>query len=162
MNCVFNKAFSNLIKLEGEYVNDADDAGGETKFGISKKWYPHLDIKNLSRNDAMKIYYDDFWKCGPFEKLKNESIAVKLFELTVNIGQKHAGKCIQRALRCCGYQIAEDGIIGTETISKTNTANYVELLASLRSEAAGYYRLVAEKKPDNAKFLEGWLKRAYS
>lgn len=60
MNCVFNKAFNNLIKLEGEYVNDADDTGGETKFGISKKWYPHLDIKNLSRDDAMKIYYDDF------------------------------------------------------------------------------------------------------
>ena len=162
MNCVFHKAVKNILELEGLYVDDQDDAGGETKFGISKRCYPHLDIQNLTLDKAKMIYHDDFWERGPFEKIQNESVAIKLFELTINIGPISAGKCIQRALRCCGYKVVEDGIVGTDTITKVNLANNLELLASLKSEAAGYYRLVAAHKPSQSKFLNGWLNRAYS
>ena len=49
-----------LIEREGGYVNDPDDPGGETKFGISKRAYPHLDIKNLTEEHAADIYYNDY------------------------------------------------------------------------------------------------------
>ena len=51
----------NVIKHEGGYVNDPSDPGGETKYGISKKAYPKVDIKNLTLDDAIEIYKDDYW-----------------------------------------------------------------------------------------------------
>jgi hypothetical protein len=53
---IFNQAIENVLKNEGGYVNDPYDPGGETIFGISKRIYPHLDIKNITRNQAIDIY----------------------------------------------------------------------------------------------------------
>ncbi len=58
----FKKACDDLIdNWEGGYVNDPHDAGGETNMGISKRSYPDVDIKHLTREDAEEIYYRDFW-----------------------------------------------------------------------------------------------------
>ena len=57
----FKAAFQLVIANEGEYVNDPQDPGGETKFGISKRSYPQLDIKNLTIDQAQNIYKTDFW-----------------------------------------------------------------------------------------------------
>ena len=59
----FCKAFENLIKIDCEYVSNKYDSGGATKFGISNNIYPSLDIKNLTLNDAKRIYFDDYWRC---------------------------------------------------------------------------------------------------
>ena len=55
----FNEAIEIVLKHEGGYVNDIDDPGGETMMGISKKAYPNLDIKNLTKEDVKNIYYKD-------------------------------------------------------------------------------------------------------
>ena len=47
--------------VEGEYSNDPNDPGGETKWGISKRAYPDLDIRNLTKADALAIYFRDYW-----------------------------------------------------------------------------------------------------
>ena len=60
MTTNFKKAFKEIIGIEGGYVNNSNDKGGETKFGISKKAYPHLDIKKLTLKDAENIYYNDY------------------------------------------------------------------------------------------------------
>ena len=46
----FNKIIEVVIKHEGGYVNDPNDLGGETKYGITKRFYPDVDIKNLTKN----------------------------------------------------------------------------------------------------------------
>ena len=46
---------------EGGYVNDPNDPGGETNYGISKRSYPEVDIKNFSLGDAITIYKRDYW-----------------------------------------------------------------------------------------------------
>ena len=46
---------------EGGYVNDPTDPGGETNYGISKRAYPKIDIKALTKHEAVKIYYKDYW-----------------------------------------------------------------------------------------------------
>lgn len=59
----FDTAFDLLLTptYEGGYSNDLRDPGGETKYGISKRSYPHLDIKTLTRAQVKPIYRADFW-----------------------------------------------------------------------------------------------------
>ncbi|MDR2781942.1 MAG: hypothetical protein LBB21_05845 [Holosporaceae bacterium] len=160
-NAKFSKAFEYVLKHEGGYVNDPADPGGETNFGISKRSYPHLDIKNLTLDQAKEIYFRDFWQKGKYEQIEDKNIAIKLFDLGVNIGINQANKLIQRALRAAGTQVVEDGIIGPITLKAINEADPTDLLSALKSESAGHYRLIANLNPSQKKFIEGWLRRAY-
>jgi hypothetical protein len=90
----FLKAFEYLMYHEGGYVNDKADAGGETKYGISKRSYPSLDIKNLTRDQACKIYFCDFWMKAKCEDINDKNIATKFFDLTVHTGIPQAVKLI--------------------------------------------------------------------
>lgn len=157
----FERAFKYTITNEGVYANDHDDIGGETKYGISKRSYPNLDIKNLNFEEAKKIYFCDYWLKGKFEQSSDENIAIQLFDLSVNLGTKAMTIILQRALRSVGINVIEDGLFGSQTLSGLNNANPKILLAAIKSEAAGYYRLVAAKKPQQQKFLKGWLNRTY-
>jgi lysozyme family protein len=157
----FLKSFDYLMSHEGGYSNNAADAGGETKYGISKRSYPNLDIKNLTRDQARKIYFCDFWLKGKYDDIANENIAIKLFDLAVHTGISQANKLIQRALRSAGVAVIEDGIIGPITLKAINDADSTDLLAALKSEAAGYYRLLANLNPSQQTFINGWLNRAY-
>lgn len=91
----FDTAFGRLIGHEGGYVNDPQDPGGETKFGISKRSYPQVDIKNLSLQDAKNIYYRDFW-----QPLGDAHPAVKfqVFDFAVNSGIGTAIRKLQAAV----------------------------------------------------------------
>jgi lysozyme family protein len=64
-------------------------------------------------------------------------------------------------LRAAGAQVAEDGIIGPVTLSAINKADPTDLLAALKSEAAGFYRLIANANSSQQRFIDGWLNRAY-
>ena len=65
----YDKAFNITIGLEGGYVNDPKDPGGETKYGLSKKWNPTLDIKNLTMEQAKDIYLTRNWISTGCDKL---------------------------------------------------------------------------------------------
>ncbi|GHU17859.1 hypothetical protein FACS189472_05360 [Alphaproteobacteria bacterium] len=158
----FLKAFKYLMYHEGGYSNNPADAGGETKYGISKRSYPHLDIKKLTQDQARHIYFVDFWLKAKCEQIEDENISIKFFDLCVNTGIAQAVKLIQRSLRSTGISVTEDGIIGSITLAAINNADSTDLLAALKSEAAGYYRLIANISPSQQTFINGWLRRAYS
>jgi lysozyme family protein len=158
----FLKAFDYLMNHEGGYSKDPKDAGGETKYGISKRSYPHLNIKDLTQDQAKKIYFCDFWMKCKCENIEDENIAAKFFDLAVNMGIPQAVKLIQRALRAAETQVVEDGIIGSITLKAINEADSTDLLAALKSEAAGFYRLIANANPSQQRFIDGWLRRAYA
>lgn len=158
----FEKAVSKVLKNEGGYVNDPKDSGGETKYGISKKSYPNLDIRNLTVDGAKCIYYRDFWEPQKYNDFKSDEIAGKLFDLAVNMGTRKANELLQRALRAVGNPVKEDGIVGPITLTAVNNSDEAALLAALRSEAAGYYRSIVMKNASQQKFIKGWLNRAYA
>ena len=122
------------------------DPGGETRFGISQRDYPNLDIATLTRDGAIAIYFRDFWKAGRYGEMP-PAIAIKLFDLAVNMGAAHATACLQRALRACGNPVLEDGALGNGTVAAARRADGGALLAALRSEAAGYYRARTAETP---------------
>ncbi len=161
----FAGAVARVLRDEGGYSSNPADSGGPTKFGISAREYPALDIAALTRDDAIAIYYRDWWLRFGFGRLP-EPIAAKSFDLAINIGAAHAIGCVQRALRACGRRVSEDGLLGDETVSAAAAAEPFALLAALRSEAAGYYRATSalsrgRRRNGDREFLDGWLNRAY-
>lgn len=57
----FALAVGFVLKHEGGYSNDPSDPGGETNFGISKRYHPNVDIKNLDARGAAEIYLNEYW-----------------------------------------------------------------------------------------------------
>jgi lysozyme family protein len=161
----FVAAINRVLADEGGYSANPADPGGPTRFGISARAYPELDIATLTRDDAVAIYFRDYWQRSALDRLL-PALGAKTFDLAVNIGARAAVRCLQRALRACGHAVAEDGIVGDETAAAANGAEQSALLAAVRSEAAGYYRTLAAlergRRPGgDQEFLAGWLNRAY-
>lgn len=145
----FQQAFTHLISSEGGYSNDPRDPGGETKFGISKRSYPLLDIKNLTLQEAQEIYKKDFWESlGSM----HPSLRFLVFDFAVNSGMQTAVRKLQQSL-----DIADDGHwgpISTAKLSATRldvalvnyTATRLEYLTSLSGWATygkGWARRIA-------------------
>lgn len=101
MSMDFNTAFERLIGHEGGYTPGVGDPGGETNWGISKRSYPMLDIKSLSREGAKVIYKRDFW-----DRLGEAHPAIKfqVFDFAVNSGMDTAIRKLQAAIG-----VADDG-----------------------------------------------------
>lgn len=85
----FKKALKFTLKWEGGYVFDPDDPGGETKWGISKKAYPNLDIKNLSAEQAADIYAKDYWEAAGCGNM-GWPLSAATFDSAVNCGVSRA------------------------------------------------------------------------
>lgn len=158
----FLHAVEFVLANEGGYVNDPNDPGGETKYGITKRSYPHLDIRNLTKEQAIAIYKRDWWDRYSYGRINNLDVATKVFDMAVHMGPYTAHRILQEALVWIGHSVKLDGIIGPETIKATNEANPERLLEALRYlSAMHFYQLVrANRKLE--KYLVGWLNRAYS
>lgn len=112
----FDRAFKELIGHEGGYVSAATaaqrgDPGGETKFGITKRSYPHVDIAGLTLAGAKAIYRRDFWDRCRCDDMPY-ALAYITFDVAVNSGIRAAGLDLQRSLIRVGQKITADGIIG--------------------------------------------------
>jgi lysozyme family protein len=89
MDADFERAFKFAISAEGGYVNDPDDPGGETKFGISKRAYPSVDIAALTAEQAKEIYRRDYWERAGCDALK-WPLNILVFDAAVNQGVSFA------------------------------------------------------------------------
>lgn len=58
----FNRSIEFVLNWEGGYWNGGEDPMAEVNFGITKRWFPHLDIKALTRDQAIQIYYSHYWR----------------------------------------------------------------------------------------------------
>lgn len=158
----FERAIEVVLRHEGGYVIHPDDPGGETKWGLSKRSYPHLDIGGLTREQAIEIYRRDWWDRYRFGEIEDEQIATKVFDLAVWMGPADASRYLQIALNACGADLVVDGIMGSKTIKAANAADRRYIIPILRALAAGHVYAEVAARPQSATFLRGWLRRAYS
>ena len=129
----FQKAVDDLIdNWEGGYVFDPNDPGGMTKYGICARSYPTLDIKNLSRDQAVAIYYRDFWQKYKLESTEDAAIRAKVFNMGVLMGMKTA---LALAFGC-------------------------ENINEYRQVCEKHFEAIVIKHPECGKFLNGWKRRA--
>ncbi|MDO8532600.1 MAG: glycosyl hydrolase 108 family protein [Dehalococcoidia bacterium] len=151
----FETAIDRVLAHEGGYVNDPADPGGETNFGISKRTYPDLDIKTLTREQAIEIYRRDWWERYGYERLP-DAIGEHLFSFAVNMGSHMAHRLLQISVRDVGLDIEVDGVLGPYTVQQANAYRHPDvLLLLLKCGAVNYYRSL--QKP---RFLAGWVRRA--
>lgn len=126
----FKRSIEFTLRWEGQYSCDPDDPGGETKWGICKRSYPNLDIKNLSEQEAVNIYLKDYW----FEAgcdVVTYPMNLVVFDSAVN----------------CGAGTAKKWLRASESPQE---------VLNLRKE---YYLALVKRKPAMSKFLKGWLNR---
>lgn len=149
MSTKFLKAINRVLGHEGGYVNDPEDPGGETNWGISKRSYPKVDIKNLTRNQAITIYYQDFWLPSHAEEL-SDGAGYQLLDSAVNSGISQSIRFMQRALG-----VADDGIFGPHTLSVMRSASETDFIMLFLAERLDF--MTRLKVWPN--FGRGWARR---
>lgn len=162
----FHKSLFRVIKYEGGYVNDPDDPGGETKYGISKKSYPHLNIRNLTFDQVFSIYHEDYWKKVRLNEVESDEIKSKLLDIVVQFGIEGGTRLWKTALKDV-YDDEGDKKINSpdfdldQIIEFTNKANPLNVVLALRMAMVRQYLTLVKRNPNLKKFLNGWLNRAH-
>lgn len=146
----FEQAFDLLIGHEGGYVNHANDPGGETKFGISKRSYPNIDIAALTLAEAKAIYRRDFWDRAKMDDLPPRA-RFDIFDAAVNHG---IGTAIRLAQRAVG--VADDGWVGPHTIGTIRGIHEAVFIARFNAERIRFWTSLSTWPS----FGRGWARRA--
>ena len=156
MKTTFNEIIEDVLKHEGGYVNDPHDRGGETNFGIAKRFYPSVDIKNLTKEQAKKIYHQDYWRPAKCDEVPSHLRHI-YFDMCVNFGRGGAVKVLQRAANAKNRdKIEVDGGMGPATLKAIQKIS----LDRVRAYRVKYYADLVTKKPKQDKFYFGWFKRS--
>ena len=172
---IFEQAIKIVLEHEGGYT---EDHAGATNYGVSLRFLRGEgldlgdidgdgdidadDIRAMDKEDAIRIYRRAFWIRYKYDRILHRRVAIKVFDMCVNMGPRQAHRLLQRAARANEMPLKEDGIIGPISLKTINSISSGTVLTSLRSENAGFYRLLVEQKPEFEKYLNGWLNRAYS
>jgi len=154
MNTDWEKAIEFVLRMEGGSAveNDPNDPGGLTKFGISQKAYPSLDIKNLTVDQAKDIYKRDYWQVCRCDELPS-GFSIAVFDTAVNQGTGKAKRLLQISL-----DVPVDGVIGDKTISTAFKAAPSLLKKFMAHRLAEYARIIAAN-PKLLVFAVNWSYR---
>ncbi len=162
----FLEAVQVVLSHEGGYSDHSLDSGGPTNWGISLQFAQSVDplitiddIKNLSREKAINLYFECFWKPNRYGEISCDIIATKIFDACVNLGANSANHMFQEAINKVGAALIVDGVCGSKTIAAANSVNSIPLLINMRINMREFYRTLA-KNTNQQVFLTGWLKRA--
>lgn len=171
------KTINEIIRIEGGYVNDPDDSGGETIYGITKKvaMENHYtgDMKLMPVEIAFKIYEDKYWEPLKLSTIETMSIRVaeELADTGVNMGINRAGKFLQRALTVLNNRgelypdLVVDGQVGQKTLralseflSYRGLEGESVLYKMLNCLQGSFYVVLSERREKDEKHIYGWFK----
>ena len=158
-----------ILSKEGGYVNDKDDSGGATNFGITLATWRKVgydkngdgvinekDIKLLTEDDFHRVFKRNYWDACKADQIKDQSVANLLVDFAYNSGVTRVSKFIQKIVG-----VTVDGIIGSKTIQAIN--NYPrgqrQLFAALRQRRINYLNGIVIANPTQKKFYNGWMNR---
>lgn len=156
----FKWAAEFVLEAEGVMSDHADDPGGLTKFGISQRWHPGVDVASLTGEGALEIYRAEYWERAGCDVMP-ESLALMVFDGAVNQGTPDAVRWVQRAL-----DLKADGIAGPVTRgvlvahATAPAARRRDILVDVLSWRALEYAGQAIKSPASYSVnARGWFRR---
>ncbi|MEO9653192.1 MAG: holin-associated N-acetylmuramidase [Roseobacter sp.] len=170
-----------IVEREGGFVNDPDDPGGATNFGVTIHTMRNLgldldrdgsvnisDVRALSKEQAVEIFVKYYFEKPLIAQLPSV-LHASVFDMYVNAGA-NAVKILQRLLRDMGYDVADDGVLGPKSIGAAQSAydEAAEFLADAYGIARrNYYFRLADHREASRKYARsraggkgGWIKRA--
>ena len=147
----FPDCIAHVLAAEGGLVNDPQDPGGVTKFGISQRSYPALDIRALSLDDAKAIYQRDYWTPIQGEALP-AGLDLLVLDHAVNAGPARAVRLLQGLVG-----VPEDGSMGPVTLAGVAIADPQDLIARFSELRLDFYRDL----PTWRHFGAGWSRRVH-
>lgn len=165
------KIIDELIKSEGGYVNDPDDNGGPTKYGITQATLTRYlgrqatiqDVKNLTVELAKEIYRQNYYY-GPRINALPDLIEPVMLDMMVTHRPKVCWKLLQGVINEAGFgPVDEDGVPGPQTFKAATIIadamkNY--LVNALVDARNAFFKAIVEHEPKQSKFLKGWLNRS--
>ncbi len=176
MNTV-RKLAEDIVGREGGFVNDPDDPGGATNYGVTIHTLRRLrpgqqvgveDVRRLTRQDAVDIYVAHYFRHPRIAELP-EPLWATVFDMYVNAGA-NAVRILQRLMVEMGLDVAMDGVIGPQTIAATHRAYDMapaHLVDAYGIARRDYYYRIADRRPASRKFARrrdggkgGWITRA--
>lgn len=170
-----------IVAREGGFVNDPDDPGGATNFGVTIHTMRRLgldltgdgkvsvaDVRALSRSQAVEIFIQHYFERPKIARLP-QPLQASVFDMYVNAGA-NAVKILQRLLNDMGLSVVVDGVLGPMSIAACDTAmkmapdHFVDAYGIARRN---YYFRLADRRPASRKYARtraggkgGWIKRA--
>ncbi|WP_299200357.1 holin-associated N-acetylmuramidase [uncultured Tateyamaria sp.] len=170
-----------IVGREGGFVNDPDDPGGATKFGVTIHTMERLgldldrdgdvdvrDVRRLSRAQAVDIFVTHYFERPRIAALP-EPLHATVFDMYVNAGA-NAIKILQRLLNTMGHAVVVDGALGPQSIGATRVAYDAapdHLVDAYGIARRNYYFRIADNRPASRKYARsraggkgGWIKRA--
>ena len=156
MKITFDEIIDQVLEHEGGYSHDPKDLGGETNFGITKRFYPNVDIKNLTKEQAKQIYHQDYWRPGKCDEVPPQLRHI-YFDMCVNFGRKGAVKVLQQAANSKNRdKIDVDGGIGPTTLKAIQNLS----VDRVRAYRVLRFANIVIDKPNQERFWVGWYRRA--
>ena len=155
----FLKAITKTLAKEGgsTITLDPTDRGGLTKYGISQKSYPALNIRALTAQQATDIYQRDYWDRIKGHAIPSQAVAEAIFDTCVNMGVSAGSRLAQAVVGA-----TQDGVIGPRTLASIAAMNEDLFLAKLALVKIARYAEICQKDPSQTTFLLGWLLRTLS
>ncbi|MDJ1016097.1 MAG: holin-associated N-acetylmuramidase [Paracoccaceae bacterium] len=170
-----------IITGEGGFVDDPDDPGGATKWGVTIHTLRRLgvdldgdgqvtrgDVQRLSRRKAREIFVREYFE-GPGLGRLPALLHATVFDMQVNAGRE-AVRLLQRLVTRMGFPAAEDGIIGPVTVSAVRRAAEAaphHIADAYGIERRSYFYRLADQRPTSRKYARrrdggkgGWITRA--
>lgn len=170
-----------IVAREGGYVNDPDDPGGATKFGVTIHTMRRLgldltgdgavdaqDVQLLTRDQAEKIFLDHYYIRPRIDELPT-ALQASVFDMHVNAGA-NAFKILQRLFNEMRIEVAVDGIVGPRTIAaaaKAAAAAPDHIADAYGIARRNYYYALADRRAASRKYARrrdggkgGWIARA--
>ena len=148
-----------IIAREGgaKLTNDPLDPGGVTKYGISQRANPDVDVPNLTYEGARKVYTNKYL-VGTSISLLPDWAQEAVCDFGVHSGPQEAIRLFQRLL---GVHV--DGKIGPATLAAANSASNKQLiLRTYERERCLYLVRQCQANPQKLRFLAGWIARVLS
>lgn len=155
----FDYALDFVLRHEGGYVNDPDDPGGATNYGITQSTYESYlwrDVRHITQEEVRDIYESRYWHDGRCDAIHAVAprVAMAHLDACVNTGIIQAARFLQRAVG-----VAADGHVGPVTLRAIEARLEPDILGSMLLHRERFYHDLVSKRPALKKFLKGWLLR---
>lgn len=161
----FNQAFDRTVKLEGGYSTDRGDSGNYTgnskksgkfvgtKFGVSaiayqeafKKVPTVADMKDITKDDARKVYKALFWDKIKGDFIKDQQVAEIVFDHAINTYPPRAVRLINNTFAFFKEKV-KGLAMDAEKLTLINNLPPKDFFNLFKKQRIAYYIKNAKKK----------------